>query len=174
MKKVIIIYATTDGHTREISSRLKVIIEHNNTVEITPIEDVSKLDLTAFDILVVGASIRYGKHSPKVYEFIDQNLAVLDNKPNAFFTVNVVARKPEKNRPDTNPYLNKFLAQIAWKPRKLAVFAGKIDYQKYKVWDRLMIRMIMWITKGPTDPKTNIEFTDWREVEAFGKEISEM
>ncbi len=37
-----------------------------------------------------------------------------------------------------------------------------------------MIRMIMWITKGPTDPKTNIEFTDWREVEAFGKEISEM
>jgi menaquinone-dependent protoporphyrinogen oxidase len=174
MKKVIIIYATTDGHTREISSRLKAIIEHNNKVEIIPIEDVSKLDLTAFDILVVGASIRYGRHSPKVYEFIDQNLAVLDNKPNAFFTVNVVARKPEKNRPDTNPYLNKFLAQIAWKPRKLAVFAGKIDYQKYKVWDRLMIRMIMWITKGPTDPKTIIEFTDWREVEAFGKEISEM
>lgn len=37
-----------------------------------------------------------------------------------------------------------------------------------------MIRMIMWITKGPTDPKTNIEFTDWCEVEAFAKEISEM
>ena len=37
-----------------------------------------------------------------------------------------------------------------------------------------MIRLIMWMTKGPTDPKTNIEFTDWDQVEEFGRVISEM
>ncbi len=26
-----------------------------------------------------------------------------------------------------------------------------------------MIRLIMWMTKGPTDPKTNIEFTNWNQ-----------
>jgi menaquinone-dependent protoporphyrinogen oxidase len=98
----------------------------------------------------------------------------LEDKSNAFFSVNVVARKPKKNTPETNPYLQKFLRQITWKPKRLAVFAGKIEYQKYRFQDRLMIRLIMWITKGPTDPKTNIEFTDWNQVDGFGKIIHEM
>jgi menaquinone-dependent protoporphyrinogen oxidase len=37
-----------------------------------------------------------------------------------------------------------------------------------------MIRFIMWMTKGPTDPDTNIEFTDWNQVEEFGRVVSEM
>lgn len=175
MAKIIIIYSTTDGHTREICSRLLKIIEKmNNVVTLIPIEDVNKLDLNVFDKIVIGASIRYGKHSAKVYEFINKNTQILAKKPNAFFSVNVVARKPDKNQPETNPYLKKFLLQISWKPKELAVFAGKIDYQKYKIWDRFMIRMIMWITKGPTHPKTNIEFTNWNQVNNFGQLISKM
>ena len=32
----------------------------------------------------------------------------------------------------------------------------------------------MWMTKGPTDSKTNIEFTNWSQVEDFGHVICEM
>ena len=175
MNKIVIIYATTDGHTRKICSRLLNIIEKNdNVVTMIPIEEVSELDLDAFDKIIIGASIRYGKHHVKVYEFINKNTQILDKKPSAFFSVNVVARKAEKNQPDTNPYLKKFLLQIPWKPKELAVFAGKIDYQKYNFRDRFMIRMIMWITKGPTDPKTNIDFTNWDQVNKFGQLISKM
>jgi menaquinone-dependent protoporphyrinogen oxidase len=85
-----------------------------------------------------------------------------------------VARKPEKRQPDTNPYLKKFLKEISWKPKKIAVFAGKIDYPRYTFFDRNMIRLIMWMTKGPTDPAATIEFTDWKQVEEFGVTISEM
>ena len=128
MSKIIIIYSTTDGHTKEICSRLFSIIESsNNDVILIPIEDENKIDLRTFDKIVIGASIRYGKHSPKVYEFINKNLEILEKKSNAFFSVNVVARKPNKNLPETNPYLKKFLSQISWKPRELAVFAGKIN-----------------------------------------------
>ncbi len=175
MRKIIIIYSTTDGHTKEICSYLLNIIEKsNNQVTLISIENAEKIDLTIFDKIVIGASIRYGKHSPKVYEFINNNLQILDNKSNAFFSVNVVARKPEKNQADTNPYLKKFLLQIPWKPKQLAVFAGKIDYQKYNIFDRYMIRMIMWVTKGPTHPETNIDFTDWEQVKKFGQLICEM
>ncbi len=175
MKNIVIIYSTTDGHTREICSRLLKIIEQDgHQVTLIPIEDASEVELNKFNKIVIGASIRYGKHSKKIYEFISNNQKLLDEKPNAFFSVNVVARKPDKNRPETNPYLKKFLSQISWKPKELAVFAGKIDYQKYTIFDRLMIRMIMWITKGPTDPKANIEFTDWNQVNNFGQLISKM
>ena len=175
MSKIIIIYSTTDGHTREICSRLLKIIEKaNNEVILISIEEENNIDLNKFDKIIIGASIRYGRHSPKVYNFINKNLQILDKKSNAFFSVNVVARKPGKNQPETNPYLKKFLSQISWKPKELAVFAGKIDYQKYSIFDRYMIRVIMWITKGPTHPETNIEFTDWNQVNKFGQLICDM
>ena len=56
----------------------------------------------------------------------------------------------------------------------LAVFAGKLDYPSYGFFDRFMIRLIMRMTHGPTDPKAVIEFTDWQQVEAFGRGVSEM
>lgn len=177
MSKILIIYSTTDGHTREICQRLSKVIEaqdNQNEVKLISINHGQDIEQDNFDKIVVGASIRYGKHRPQVHEFVNKYEKILDSKPNAFFSVNVVARKPEKNQPDTNPYLIKFLKQVTWRPKELAVFAGKIDYPSYTFWDRLMIRLIMWITKGPTDPKTIIEFTDWNKVEAFGKVISNM
>ena len=175
MAKILILYSTTDGHTREICKRLKKVIENTgNQVTLIDVGNAGPVVLASFDKIVIGASIRYGKHSPAIYDFVKVNAHSLDSKPNAFFSVNVVARKAEKNTPETNPYLKKFLKQIAWKPKMLAVFAGKIDYQKYSFWDRSMIRFIMWITRGPTDPKTNIEFTDWNQVEEFGRVISDM
>jgi len=175
MAKILILYSTTDGHTRKICIHLQQVIENQgNQVTVVSVDEASAIDLGSFDKIVVGASIRYGKHSPKIYEFIKENARILDTKSNAFFSVNVVARKPEKNTPETNPYLKKFLKQISWKPKILAVFAGKIDYQLYSALDRFMIRLIMWMTKGPTDPKTNIEFTNWEQVEDFGRIVSEM
>ncbi|MFA7061089.1 MAG: menaquinone-dependent protoporphyrinogen IX dehydrogenase [Pedobacter sp.] len=175
MAKILIIYSTTDGQTKKISIRLqKVIEQQGHKVTLCSITECSSLDLRSFDKIVFGASIRYGKHSPLVTDFINRNKELLDSKPNAFFSVNVVARKPEKSRPEANPYLQKFLRRISWSPKELAVFAGRIDYPSYRFFDRLMIRLIMWMTKGPTDPKAVVEFTDWQQVEEFGRGISKM
>ena len=175
MANILILYSTVDGQTLKICQRLQQVIEReHHRVELVPVNAADGAGLNRFDKIVIGASIRYGKHRPEVFEFAGRNRALLDGKPNAFFTVNVVARKPEKNRPETNPYMQKFLQQSAWRPRELAVFAGKIDYPKYGFWDRQVIRFIMWMTQGPTDPKSVVEFTNWEDVEAFGRRISAM
>ncbi len=174
MNKILIVYATTDGHTREICERLQQVIEtQGNQVQLLSV-DQPHPDLTQYDKIVVGGSIRYGKHSKRIYDFVKKNQQLLDSKPNAFFSVNVVARKPEKNQPDTNPYLKKFLGQIAWKPKQLAVFGGVLNYPRCGYFDRQMIRLIMWMTKGPTDPATVVDYTDWNKVENFGRLISDM
>src|SRR6266567_1679178 len=175
MANILIIYSTTDGQTRKICQRLQQVIEQQaHQVTVVSIDDEPRIDLAAFDKIVIGASIRYGKHSPQIVDFIEKNRLILESKPNAFFSVNVVARKPEKCRPENNPYLQKFLKRISWKPGELAVFAGKIDYPSYGFFDRLMIRLIMCMTKGPTDPKAVVEFTDWEQVESFGRRIGGM
>lgn len=175
MSNIIIIYSTTDGHTREICSYLEQVVEAlGGQVTLVDIDDADETDLKPFDMIVIGASIRYGKHDKKIYKFIERNLTILEDKANAFFSVNVVARKPAKRQPDTNPYLKKFLKEITWQPKTLAVFAGKIDYPRYSFWDRNIIRLIMWMTKGPTDPTVTIDYTDWKQVEDFARMISEM
>lgn len=137
MAKILIIYSTTDGHTREICRRLQQVIEKQaHMVTLLSIADEPNIDLQPFDKVVLGASIRYGKHSRQVYEFIKRNEQILDSKPNAFFSVNVVARKPEKNQPATNPYLIKFLKQISWRPKELAVFCRKNRLSKVSLLGR--------------------------------------
>ena len=175
MARVLILYSTTDGHTTKICERLgQVLGQHAHQVTIAPVAGFPGAGLAAFDTVVIGASIRYGRHSRQVREFIDDNRQLLESRPGAFFSVNIVARKPEKNLPHTNPYLRKFLRQIAWQPRLLGVFAGKLDYPRYGFLDRLMIRFIMLITKGPTDPATVVEFTDWQQVEAFAVQVGQL
>ena len=172
MATILILYSSVDGHTLKICHRLKQVIEESkHQVTVLPIEDCHGVDLPAFDKIVIGASIRYGKHRQSVFDFVDRHRALLERKASAFFSVNIVARKPGKNTPETNPYLRKFLRQIDWCPNQLAVFAGKLDYPKYGIVDRQMIRLIMWITKGPTNPATVVEFTDWQKVEDFGRDL---
>jgi menaquinone-dependent protoporphyrinogen oxidase len=173
MARILIAYSTTDGHTARICQRLaELLAAQAHAARVAPLATVEDRDLAACDKIVIGASIRYGRHSQAVLDFIERHQQVLNRKPSAFFSVSVVARKPEKNQPHTNPYVRKLLGRIAWRPREVGVFAGKIDYPRYGVLDRNIIRFIMLLTGGPTDPKSVVEFTDWRAVEAFAGRLA--
>ena len=171
MSVSIIIYSSTDGHTKVICERIMNFLNEKSDIKIISLEEANKLDLSEFSKIIIGASIRYGKHSNKLYNFIESNKDILDQKESIFFSVNVVARKPEKNSPSTNPYIKKFLKTSKWKPKKIGVFAGKVDYPKYGFFDKYIIKFIMFITKGPTDTSKSYNFTDWSKVDDFAKEL---
>lgn len=175
MSAILILYSTVDGHTRTICERIGRRIETaGHAVTLERIEEADGVDLAAYGKIVIGASIRYGRYRRSVFEFIEARLSVLESRPNAFFTVNIVARKPEKNRPESNPYMRKFLRRTRWRPRLLDVFAGRLDYPRCHSLDRLAIRFILWLSKGPTDPNAVFEFTDWAQVDAFSRRVIEM
>jgi len=173
--RFIFVYSTVDGHTRTICERLRDIAARaGHAAELAELTPQSEIDLQPYDGVVIGASIRYGKHRPEVAQFIDRNVELLRRRPAAFFSVNAVARKPDKRTPDTNPYVRKFLRTISWQPPLIGIFGGKIDYPRYGFIDKTMIRFIMWMTRGPTDPNAVVEFTDWDAVEAFGRAICDL
>jgi menaquinone-dependent protoporphyrinogen oxidase len=175
MARILFAYSTTDGHTARICQRLgELLAARSHAVSVAPLATVEDRDLAACDKIVIGASIRYGRHSQALLDFIERNENLLNRKPSAFFSVSVVARKPDKNQPHTNPYVRKLLGRIAWRPRDVGVFAGKIDYPRYGFIDRTIIRFIMLLTGGPTDPSAVVEFTDWSAVEAFAGRIAAM
>ena len=170
MKKKLILYSTTDGQTLKICERIKTIVL--SEIDIVSLDNIKSIKLDLYDLIILGASIRYGKHKLEVSNFVLNNKEVLESKKTAFFSVNAVARKENKNTPESNPYILKFLKQTNWKPDYVEVFAGKINYPKYNLIDKYIIRFIMWITKGPTNIKNVYEFTDWAKVDNFASKLS--
>ena len=172
MSGSLIIYSSTDGQTKIICEKIKNFSKNSESIKLISLEEAKDFNLQSYEDIIIGASIRYGKHNKNLYKFISSNKETLEKKRSAFFSVNVVARKPEKNTPETNPYMKKFLKISNWKPDKLGVFAGKVNYPNYGFFDKYIIRLIMFITKGPTDTTKSFEFTDWSKVEDFAKELS--
>ena len=171
MTSSLLIYSSTDGHTKTICNRITKFLNEDGFSKVVSLEEATKINLSEFNKIIIGASIRYGKHSKELYKFVNSNKNILDNKQGIFFSVNVVARKLEKNSAETNPYIKKFLKLSKWKPKKIEVFAGRVDYPNYNIMDKYIIKLIMFITKGPTDTSQSYEFTDWSRVDNFAMEL---
>ncbi len=130
MAHTLLLYSSVYGLSRRICERIAArLAAHGERTTVAALTDAS-VDPAAFDAIVIGASIKHGKHHPTVLPFLRQHQALLESRPSALFSVNLVARKPAKNTPQTNPYLKALVAQSPWKPRLLGVFAGELDYAR--------------------------------------------
>ena len=167
MKKIFI-YSSSNGQSLKICEALN----KNKESLIIDMDMLKTTKLDNFDQIIIGASVKYGDHNKKVYEFVKKNRALLEKKKTVFFSVNATARKSEKNKPKTNPYIIKFLKKTNWTPDHIGVFAGMIDFPNYNFIEKYIIKLIMWITNGPTDTSKTFEFTNWEDVKKFSKEIN--
>ncbi|WP_299796580.1 menaquinone-dependent protoporphyrinogen IX dehydrogenase [uncultured Shewanella sp.] len=174
MKSVLVLYYSKGGHTAKISRAIAEHIESGgNKCAVMHISEAVKegVDWSSYDCVALGACVMYGTYDKSVFEFTTKHQAALSEKPSSFYSVNVVARKPEKRVPENNKYLQKFIELSPWKPKDVKVIAGKVDYPSWRWWDRLAIQLIMKMTDGPTDPKTVIDYTDWDDVKVYADHL---
>ena len=169
--KLIILYSTVDGHTKNICEYILKKLNNKKNIQITSIEEYENYDLEKYDEILIGASVRYGYHRKNVYKLIENNKSILDKKKTIFFSLNLTARKEEKNKAETNPYVYKFLKKVNWEPTIKDVFAGRLDYPKLDFLNKLAILFIMIITNGPKDTSKTYELTDWKRVDALIKKL---
>ncbi|WP_392566513.1 menaquinone-dependent protoporphyrinogen IX dehydrogenase [Utexia brackfieldae] len=168
--KVLMLYTSNEGQTAKIMLFIKAIIDKQFECDCIQLTSTTEIDLSQYQAVIIGTSIRYGYYSKLIKQFIDANTAQLNQIYGAFFGVNLVARKPNKDNPETNLYTRKFLAKLTWQPKLKAVFAGALFYPRYNWFDRNMIRMIMWLGKGETDISIPmIEYTNWNKVQEFAE-----
>jgi menaquinone-dependent protoporphyrinogen oxidase len=170
----LLLYSTNYGLSKRICERIQANLQQRGVQSTVAAITDGGVDSAAYDAIVIGASIRHGKHNPAVLEFIWAHQALLAGKPSALFSVNLVARKAGKSTPQTNPYLKRLLAQAPWTPKLTRVFAGELDYSRYGPIDKHMMRLVMWINKGPTDLSAKVQFTNWDEVDRFAGQVAQL
>ena len=169
--RLLILYSTVDGHTKNICEYIKKKLKNRKIIHMSPIEEANDIVLKDFDEVVIGASVRYGYHRKNLYKYILTNKDILNNKKTVFFSLNLTARKPEKNSSSTNPYIIKFLKKVDWNPTIKEVFAGRLDYPNLDFLNKLAILFIMVITNGPKDISKTYELTDWDKVDKLVNSI---
>lgn len=173
--KTLILFSTRDGQTHKIARHIAgVLEEQGKACELVDLLQPGEPDWSTVECVVLGASIRYGHFHKSFIRFVNTHAQRLNNMPGALFTVNLVARKPEKQSPQTNSYTRKFLAASPWQPQCCQVFAGALRYPRYSWYDRMMIRLIMKMTGGETDTRKEVEYTDWQAVTRFAREIAQL
>ena len=174
MSDVLFLYATREGQTRLICEHMaEAMRTQGMRCTLLDLEHPSAAEsLKTTRQVVLGASIRYGHLPDSLYAFISNNRQALDSLPSTFFCVNLTARKPGKDTPEGSVYMRTFLKKTTWRAQNLAVFAGALRYSRYTWYDRMMIRFIMLITGGPTDPNQDVEFTDWERVRNFALKLA--
>lgn len=165
-------YSSRDGQARKIAERIaERLVAAGLAVKAQDLAGQVSPPETLKGLTVVVAAIRYGYHLPEALQFLTAFGNLQAPPPLAFFSVNLTARKPGKQSVEGNAYLRKALLRHRLKPVLACAIAGRLDYPRYTPFDRFMIRFIMTITNGPTDPKAVVEFTDWNQVDDLASQV---
>lgn len=172
---MLLFYATRDGQARRIAihiagrlADLGIAASPRDLAEGCP----APPELAATPLVALVAAVRYGRHLPEA----DRLLAACRTLPSttrlAFVSVNLTARKPGRDTVASNQYLRKVIARHGLAPVLATAVAGRLDYPRYDWIDRQIIRLIMKLTGGPTDPRSCVEFTQWDAVNAIASRIA--
>lgn len=171
MSRVLILYATTEGHTAHIAERIAQRLRDKGHAVETHRADAmpASLDPAFYDGVIVGASIHYGHHPGYLRALVRRLHAVLTARPGAFFSVSLSAGGPGAKPEAAQRYLETFLRQVDWHPPQTATIAGALQYSRYGTFKKLLMRMIVGLAGGDTDTARDYEYTDWDAVERFAE-----
>lgn len=176
MPSVLVIYASTHGHTAKIAARIGDALRAEGIrVELCRVSTAAELDVRGYDGVVVGASIHAGHHQREVVDWVKRHRAGLGGVPSAFFSVCLsAAEDSDESRQATRKYVQDFTGETGWSPTRTTSFAGALQYREYDFATRLLMRLLMRRGGHPTDASQDYDFTDWPAVERFGQACADL
>ncbi len=174
MTEILLLYATTHGHTEKIAARIaRVIREAGLRVTVLEPPDATQLERARFAGVIVGASVHVGRHQREVVEWAEANRDWLETIPTAFFSVSLIAADDsEEAREGTRELIESFAAETGWRPGHAVALAGALQYREYDPFTRSLMRLMMQLGDRPIDTSQDHELTDWDEVDAFAREFA--
>ena len=174
MAKLLIVYATTEGHTGKLARYLcDLLVDLGHEVQLAAAQDLYRsTNLAAYDAFIVGASVHEGKHQDSVSHFVKDNLEQLSRVPCAFFSVSLNAALDDfEHREETQGYLNEFLAETGFHPDRSALVAGALLNTEYDYFKRELMTYLTRRTVGKTNLEQDYDFTDYEQLETFVQEF---
>ncbi|MBR9651175.1 flavodoxin domain-containing protein [Thalassovita aquimarina] len=167
--KVLVSYATSEGHTRKIARTLADrIADSGHMVELLHIDDADDIDLDRFDRVIVAASVHAGHYQRAVSEFAAKHAAQLGAKPSLFLSVSLAAAGHDaEDWRGLDKILADFQDATGWTPGRVEQIAGAYMPSQYDVFRRFVMRRILAQKDPEADLDQDKEYTDWPALDAL-------
>jgi menaquinone-dependent protoporphyrinogen oxidase len=176
MSKFLIVYGSTEGHTRQIAQAMaSAIYRDGNQVDLRDSKDVRKEPISdSYDGIIVGGSIHIGDYQGSLREFVERNRELLERVPSAFFSVSLTAADlDDEAQAELDAIVDKFSRETGWRPKRVEMIAGALVYSQYNFFIRRMMKMIVKQQgRSELDTSRDYDFTDWDAVEQFARDFA--
>ncbi len=174
MKKLVILYATGEGHTVTISQELKATAERLHfDVDLFHVEELpTKFHLELYDGILLAASVHLGQFQKSMTSFVKTHLEVLEHLPSAFLSVSLSeASHAQEDKLAISENILTFLEETGWHPVQIKSVAGALLYQEYGMIKRWLVRWIAEKKGLSTDTGSNMIYTNWDSLEQFAEDF---
>jgi menaquinone-dependent protoporphyrinogen oxidase len=179
VKQIAIVFATREGHTRDIAAHLAAVLRSHAAVPVLvdPRHPEPGFSLDDCAAVLLAASVHAGHVEREMVRFVREHRAALDRLPHALLIVSLSEAGVE--RQDATPAEHaRFVADVAkldtqfardtgWTPRRVEHVAGALAYSRYHWLVRRLMRRIACASGGSTDTSTDHDYTDWQALDRF-------
>jgi menaquinone-dependent protoporphyrinogen oxidase len=163
--KILIAYATNEGHTRKIAETAAAQIKDMGHKAV--LHDVDKphgdLQPGQFDKIIVAGSVHDHQHQEALDLFVFANREAIEKKPTLLISVSMAAAF-EESVTDAEGYVEKFCKSTAWRPSSQILVAGALRHGKYGYHDEMTLRHRVLADHAIENPDADQEFTDWESL----------
>ncbi|MFZ5539567.1 MAG: flavodoxin domain-containing protein [Pseudomonadota bacterium] len=175
MKKVLVIYGTTEGHTRKIAT---FIAEHLRAqgAYVDLVDSATPAAAAVqpiYGAVVIAGSLHEHLHQRSLVHFVKENVAWLNAVPTAVVSAGLAAAMPDpESQAQARNNLQNFLDATGLKPAKTKTVGGALLYTKYDWFKRTMMRLIARQMGKDVDDTRDHEYTDWDDLRSFIDEFA--
>jgi menaquinone-dependent protoporphyrinogen oxidase len=174
--RVLIVYGTTEGHTRDLSHFLAENLGaagHPTAAEPAGV-DPTEPDPTPYDAVFLAASLHVGRYQAPLAAYAREKHGILNARPAAFISVSLSAAGLN---PDDWEGLEQCLARFEnetlWTPKAVHHAAGAIRYSQYDFFKRLVLKFIAGRRGYPTVTSQDYDLTDYDALRRFAVDFVE-
>ena len=167
--KILVSYATNDGHTRKIGRHVSDrIADAGHTVELLDLANATDIDLGRFDGALLAASVHMGHYQRSLTDFVDNHLKGLKKVPTLFLSVSLSAAGHDTDDwTGLDRTMKDFIEATGWKPDRVEQVAGAYMPSQYDIFRRFIMRRIIASKDSEADLGSDHDYTDWRALDGI-------
>ena len=174
MKPILVAYATTEGHTRKVASRVAETLRAlGRPVDLVDVAGPAADSLSPmYAGAILAGSLHLGVHQSALAEFARRNRDWLNACPAAFLSVSLTAvLTDDASRAACRDAAQQFLDVTGFAPGIVLPVAGALPYTQYDWFRRFALKRIAGKHGGDTDTTRDFEYTDWPALDEFAREF---
>ena len=172
MSRVLILYGTTDGHTRLIAESIGDALRLGGVEADVVRAGTADPHPAWYDGVIVAASLHAGGYQKAVEHWVRAHARDFGTRPTAFVSacLSVVNRTP-KVIADLDEIVTRFSKTTGWKPMQIEHVAGALLYTRYGFIKRWLMKRIVEKQGGDTNTSKDYEYTDWVKLRSFAADF---